>query len=171
MELSTYTDADISLTESLECDPVVMAELGGPIPREDIPRIHAKRLGVIARGEWWFKIVPEKGGPAAGTIGVWRGDWNGTEIYETGWLILPAFQGRGLASAAARLIVSRARDEKRFGLIHAFPGVANGASNAICRKAGFERLENCDIDYAGRMLKCVHWRADVRFGATCRGTS
>jgi len=162
MELATYTDADVALTEALECDPAVMAELGGPIPREDIPRIHAKRLAAIANGYWWFKIVPENGGPAVGTIGVWKGEYKGAEIYETGWLIRTEFQGRGIASAAARLIVNRARGERRFGFIHAFPGATNGASNAICRKAGFERLEECEVDYAARILKCVHWRADVR---------
>jgi RimJ/RimL family protein N-acetyltransferase len=162
MELGAYTDADIALTEALECDPAVMAELGGPIPRENIPRLHAKRLAVIANGDWWFKIVPEKGGPAVGTIGVWKGEYKGAEIYETGWLIRAELQGRGFASAAARMILDRARAERRFGFIHAFPGATNGASNAICRKAGFERLEECEIDYAERILKCVHWRADVR---------
>jgi RimJ/RimL family protein N-acetyltransferase len=160
--LEVYTDADLALTEALECDPVVMANLGGPLPRADIAAIHAKRLGVIAKGEWWFKIVPEENGAAVGTIGVWKGEYAGNEIFETGWLIRPEHQGRGFATAAARLILERARAEKRFDFIHAFPGAANGASNAICRKTGFEKLEACSIDYAGRTLSCVHWRADVR---------
>jgi hypothetical protein len=44
MELLDYCHDDIWLTESLECDPDVMRDLGGPIPKEQIQQIHTRRL-------------------------------------------------------------------------------------------------------------------------------
>jgi len=162
IELVVYSPTDLPLTESLECDPVAMKELGGPLPKERIPQIHEKRLKGIADGTtWWFKIVPEGSSRAAGTIGIWEGEWQGTKINEMGWMVLPEFQGRGLASAAAKILLARALSANKFRVIHAFPGRANGPSNSICRKCGFLKLEECDIDYAGRALKCNHWKIEL----------
>jgi RimJ/RimL family protein N-acetyltransferase len=103
VQLVRYEDDDFELTEALETDPVVMRELGAPIERSRLPAIHPRRL----RDPWWFKIVPAPGGPAAGTIGVWESTLDREVIHETGWLVLPAFQGRGLASTALRSLIER----------------------------------------------------------------
>lgn len=139
----------------------MMKELGGPVPREDVPGIHQRRLESMARGAWVFKIIPEPGSGPAGTVCLWECDWSGSRIHEMGWTVLPAFQGRGLATAATRLTVERARREPRFRQIHAFPAVTNVASNAICRKLAFAQLEVCPLAYAGRPLVCNHWRLDL----------
>lgn len=159
MRLIAYTDEDLPLTRRIECDPAMMAQLGGPIAPERIPEIHRKRMTHIAVGAWWFKIVPEGSGEPAGTVGIWEQDWNGAKISEMGWMVLPAFQGRGLATAAASALIERAGREGKFGVIHAFPGIANPASNAICRKLGFVKLEEVSLEYAGRPIRCVHWRS------------
>jgi len=52
MKLAPYADEHRPLTEALECDPAVMRELGGPVDREDIARIHRMRVDSVARGEW-----------------------------------------------------------------------------------------------------------------------
>jgi RimJ/RimL family protein N-acetyltransferase len=161
MDLVTYSAADLELTEAIETDPEMMSELGGPIDAEAIPAIHRKRLNGVANGDWWFKIVPKPSAPAAGTIGIWPRSWNGAQIHEIGWMVLPAFQRRGVASAAVEMILSKARSEPRFRSIHAFPGASNGPSNGLCRKFGFTMVEPCDLEYAGRPLKCNHWELDL----------
>ncbi len=153
MELQAYTDADFALTEALETDPDVMRELGGPIPRERLPGIHRRRLGA----PWWFKIALEPDGPAVGTIGVWETREGGERLYETGWMVLPAYQGRGIASGALALLIERVAAEPAIPSIHAFPPVTNAPSNALCRKFGFTLLGDDDFVYAGRTLRCNHW--------------
>jgi RimJ/RimL family protein N-acetyltransferase len=153
MELARYEDSDFALTEALETDPVVMRELGGPTDASRLPEVHRRRLD----DPWWFKIVPDPPGPAVGTIGIWEKEVNGATIHETGWMVLPAFQGRGIASAALRELIDRARDAPQFPSMHAFPPVTNAPSNALCRKFSFSLLGERDFVYAGRTLHCNHW--------------
>jgi RimJ/RimL family protein N-acetyltransferase len=61
------------------------------------------------------------------------------------------------ATATLGAVLERARADDRWGDIHAFPGVTNGASNALCRKFAFEQLEGGDADYAGRRFPVNHW--------------
>ncbi len=157
MELVPYTDEHLGLTEALETDERVMAELGGAWPRDAIPAIHQRRLKSIAAGTWWYTIVPEPGQAPVGMIGIFGSDLDGTPISEAGWSILPAQQGRGYASDALRMVLDRAQADGRWGPIHAFPGVTNGPSNALCRKFGFTLVGERPIDYGGRVLRCHHW--------------
>jgi RimJ/RimL family protein N-acetyltransferase len=113
MELRDYCQDDIWLTEFLEGDPIVMRDLGGPTPKEKIQQIHTRRLNsVIAKTVMYFTIVPDPDGGPVGTIGIWESDWEGSKIKEMGWMLLPTFQGRGLVTAAGRMILDRARTEQ-----------------------------------------------------------
>jgi RimJ/RimL family protein N-acetyltransferase len=158
--LRRYTDADFALTAALETDPEVMRELGGPLDEVRLPDTHRRRLA----DPWWFTIVVDAEGPGVGSIGVWEAEHDGTTIHETGWMVLPAFQGRGIASQALTLLIERVRAAPGFTSIHAFPPTSNGPSNALCRKFGFALLEPVDGSYAGRELHCNHWELAV--GAT-----
>jgi RimJ/RimL family protein N-acetyltransferase len=160
VELQPYTDEHFWLTEALETDPEVMRELGGPIERDRLPGIHRRRLG----DPWWLKIVAEPGGVAVGTIGVWETRQGGEDLHETGWTVLPAHQGRGIASAALTLLIQRVTAEPRISSIHAFPPVTNAPSNALCRKFGFELLGDADFVYSGRTLRCNHWALTTAAG-------
>jgi RimJ/RimL family protein N-acetyltransferase len=84
-------------------------------------------------------------------------------VYETGWFVLPAHQGRGIAAAATRQAIERAAAERRNRWMHAFPSVTNPASNAICRKLGFELVEEeMEFEYPkGHLLVVNDWRLDL----------
>ena len=153
VELLPYTDDDLALTEALETDAEVMRELGGPIARADLPRIHRGRLA----DPWWFKIAAAPTGESAGTIGIWEKELDGRTIHETGWMVLPAFQRRGIAGGALTVLIERVRAEPRFDAMHAFPPVTNTPSNALCRRFGFALLGDREFTYAGRVLRCNHW--------------
>jgi RimJ/RimL family protein N-acetyltransferase len=165
--LRPYTDADRWLTEAIESDPVMMADLGGPLPSDDIAGVHQRRLaGMLADRVWYFVVELAPEDRAVGSICLWADAVDGQVRSEAGWAILPEFQGRGLATEALRLLVARAADDGRWGDIHAFPGVSNGASNAVCRKGGFAKVGEATVEYAGRRLLCNHWvlKTDARPG-------
>lgn len=84
-------------------------------------------------------------------------------------MILTQFQGRGLGGRAVRAVLDKARLERRWGVVHAFLSTTNAASNAICRKAGFSIIEEVDLEIAGHMLRCNHWRFDLRRARLERG--
>jgi RimJ/RimL family protein N-acetyltransferase len=166
VELVPYSEEHLDLTRALECDPEVMRELGGPADAADIPRLHRMRVETVANGEWWFVIVPEPSGPPAGTIGIWESRFREAPIHEVGWTVLPDFQGRGIATEALRVVIDRARSDPRFDRIHAFPGVSNAPSNALCRRAGFTHVEEYDVRFRDRPLRVNHWELDVSGCAT-----
>lgn len=157
MQLTRYTDADFALSEALETDPVVMRALGGPIERERLEKVHPRRVS----DPWYFTIVPDPPGPAVGTIGIWDKELDGGTIHETGWMVLPAYQGRGIATRALGLLIERAREAAQFPSLHAFPPIGNAPSNALCRKFQFTLLGQREFVYAGRTLECNHWTLEL----------
>jgi RimJ/RimL family protein N-acetyltransferase len=162
MRLEVMTEEDVELRIRMETDPRLMSELGGPRPREDIERAHAKSLVLAAEGECWpMKVIPDGTDSPAGNVAIFRSAHDGEDIYEIGWMILPEFQGRGLASGAVGELLERARSERKFGRINAFPGVTNVASNRVCEKNGFTNVGEVDVEYSGRPLRCNHWRIDL----------
>ena len=141
MKLEMMAEEDVKLRVRQETDPQMMAELGGPRPREAIERAHAKSLALAAEGRCWpLKIIPDGASSPAGGVDVFESSHDDEAIYEIGWMILPEFQNRGIASQAVREVLEKARVERKFGQIHAFPAVTNGPSNKICEKNGFTNL-------------------------------
>ena len=158
LHLRPYADGDRWLTEAIEGDEVMMAELGGALPSDEIPRIHQRRLdGMAADRLWYFTVVLEPDARIAGTICLWTDLVDGTYRSEAGWATLPEFQGRGIATEALRQLLERAGADGRWGDIHAFSGATNGPSNALCRAAGFALVGEETVSYAGRQLHCNHW--------------
>lgn len=160
MYLTNLTGDDLDLYIALLTDPVMMSELGGPLPVEGLAAKLARDSAAAAEGRWWALKIMTGGANdiAIGTISVWDYEEGGERVSEMGWIVLPAHQGKGYASAAVRVTLERDQVEKKWGTLHAYPGVTNGASNAICRKCGFELLGQQEIDFAGRLIKCNHWR-------------
>jgi RimJ/RimL family protein N-acetyltransferase len=158
VELVPYGDGDFALTQALECDPEVMRDLGGVVDPADLVDVHRRRAH---EEDWYFKIAPEEGGPPAGTIGIWDSEWEGAPIHEVGWMVLPAFQGRGIATRALELLIQRARAEPRFEHIHAFPSTQNAPSNALCRRFGFVLTGVEDFEFRKSTLHCNHWELDL----------
>jgi RimJ/RimL family protein N-acetyltransferase len=164
MQLLNLTTDDLALYESMNCDPRMMAHLGGPLPKESMPQKLLRDVETIKSGTAWiFKVIPDgNDGQPAGSVCIWEHAEGVEQISEIGWMILPQFQGRGLGSKAVRAILDKAQAERRWDVIHAFPATGNGASNAICRKLGFTLIEERDLEWSGRKLHCNHWRIDLR---------
>ncbi len=156
--IEPWTAEDRELLGALLGDPVMTAHLGGPESEEKLDERQARyekdprQLRIRVEGE-------ERG---VGYVGYWDKEWRDETVWETGWGVRPEFQGRGLATAAMQLLleVLRADGTRRF--VHAFPGVDNGPSNAVCRKLGFELLGAFDFEYPpGNPMSCNDWRLRI----------
>lgn len=160
MLLRDVEPGDAGAYVRMRCDPVMMAELGGPLPRGSIEAKVLRDVRQVAAGAEWIKmIVPDEAAPGivAGSVVLWSHDEDGEQISEAGWMVLPEFQGRKIGKWAVRTLLELARDDGRWGLVHAFPGVTNASSNGICRSLGFTLAGQRDITFSGRVLRANHW--------------
>jgi RimJ/RimL family protein N-acetyltransferase len=152
---------DVDAYVRMRCDPAMTAELGGPLPREGIEEKVARDVQAAAAGTEWIKmIVPGEASPdvVAGSVVLWSHGHDSSEpMSEIGWMVLPEFQGRGLGKRAVRMLLELARDDGRWGLVHAFPATTNAPSNGICRSLGFRLAGQQDVTFAGRVLRSNHW--------------
>lgn len=163
VEVQPWGPEDRALLATLNGDPAQMEHVGGP---ETAAKI-AERQERYERDPNQLVIVAD--GARAGWVGFWEREWSDEQgrdelVYEIGWSLLPAFQGRGIATRATVLAVQRAREAgpPRPRSLHAFPGVDNEASNAVCRRAGFT-LADADraitFDFPpGSTMVCNDWR-------------
>jgi len=156
---------DVEAYVRMRCDPAMMADLGGPLPREGIAAKVERDAAEAAEDTSWIKmIVPDEARPevVAGTVVVWSHASDGESLSEIGWMVLPEFQGRGLGKRAVRALLERARAEDRWGLVHAFPATTNAPSNGICRSIGFSLVGERDVPFADRVIRSNHWFVDPR---------
>jgi RimJ/RimL family protein N-acetyltransferase len=159
IRLEPWGEADLALLQKLLGDPVMMEHLGGPESQEKIAERHTRYEQPDSKQ---FKIVDEATGEGIGWVGYWERDWEGEQVYEIGWSVLPAFQGRGVAGSATFEAIAIASSERNRRFLHAYPAVDNAASNAICRKLGFTLLGPCEVEYPkGSVMRCNDWRLDL----------
>lgn len=161
VRLEAWTQADLSLLQQANTSEM-MAHLGGPETEDQIVDRHQRYLQLQdpAAGQMLAVVLPD--GQRVGIIGYWERPWQHGHVYETGWHVLPAFQGRGIATAAATKVAALARAQHRRSHLHAFPAVDHPASNAVCRKAGFTLLGETDIEYPpGSIMRCNDWKLEL----------
>ena len=142
------------------------AHLGGPETEEQLAGRHERYLRLSQSGnDRVFAIVLEPEGTAVGWIGFWESEWDGEALWEAGWAVLPEYQGRGIATRALLLALEEARTAGLHRTIQAMSAVDNGASNAVCRKAGFTLLGEVTFDYPpGQFRQWYNWRLDLLAG-------
>ncbi|WP_042417484.1 GNAT family N-acetyltransferase [Streptacidiphilus anmyonensis] len=160
MRLRDVEAGDVEAYVRMRCDPVMMAELGGPLPAGTIPGKVADDVETVASGAGWIKMVVTDEGEVAGSVVLWSHEEDGRVVSEMGWMVLPEYQGRGVATWAAGTLLALAREDGRWGPVHAFPGVGNAASNGVCRSLGFRLVEEREVLFAGRTLRTNHWVAE-----------
>ena len=161
--LEPWSVEDLPLIQKLMSDTDVMAHLGGPETPEQIERRNKRYAHLSEDGvDQMFKIVLASNAEPVGKIGYWKKNWRDQLVYEMGWMVLPSFQGRGIATEAGRAMIDLIRKEPRFPFLHAFPSVSNPASNAICRKLGFSLIEECQFEYPpGHSMTVNDWRLSL----------
>ena len=159
IRLELWQEGDLPLLRKLMGDPAMMEYLGGRESDEKIAERQARyeRPADSSKSNM-FKILDAATGEAVGSVGYWEKPWRNHQIYEIGWSVLPAFQGRGIATKAAAEAITVARSQNTHRFLHAFPSVENRASNAICRSLGFTLIEECQFEYPrDSLMRCNDW--------------
>jgi RimJ/RimL family protein N-acetyltransferase len=160
--LEPWGSGDLPLLERLMGDPHMTEHLGGPENTNQL-RERQGRYERLEGGDRMFKIVEVDGGEGAGSVGYWAKEWREEQVYEIGWMVVPEFQGRGIAVTATAQAIELAEHDGKHRHLHAFPNVDNAPSNAICRKLGFELLEACEFEFPkGHVMTCNDWRLKLR---------
>jgi len=162
VRLVPWSEGDLWLLRRTN-SPEMTEHLGGPESEEQLLSRH-RRYCALSSGRM-YRVTLADGGETAGSIGYWEREWRDGTVWETGWGILPEFQGRGLAALAARALVDVVREAGGHPALHAFPEVDHAASNGVCRKAGFTLLGQADFEYPkGNWIRSNDWYVDLRAG-------
>ena len=140
----------------------MMRHLGGPESPDALRARHERYLLADPEKNGLFAVTIGPDAEAVGWVGYWESEWHGETVWECGWSILPEAQGRGIATAAAALLIDDARRRGTHRWLHALPSVDNVASNALCRSLGFELVGEAEVDYPkGHMMRSNDWRLDL----------
>ena len=157
IRLEPWSERDQPLLQQLLGVPEMTEHVGGP---ESAEKIAERQARYQVPGSRQYRIVVD--GEDAGWVGYWEREWLGEKVWETGWSVLPGFQGRGVASEATRQLIDIAQAERTLRYVHAYPSLDNAPSNAICRKVGFELMGDYEFEYPkGNFMRCNDWRYDL----------
>jgi RimJ/RimL family protein N-acetyltransferase len=162
IQIEPWSEGDLDLLRRINA-PEMKRHLGGPETDEQVVARHERYVKFAGTGTGsMFRVVLLPDEEPVGSIGYWEREWRGETVYEMGWSVLPAYQGRGLATESVAAAVGEARAQRRHRYVHAFPSVDNPASNAVCRRAGFELLGETDFEFPpGHPMRCNDWRLDL----------
>ncbi len=166
LHLEPWSESALGLLREINT-PRMRRHVGGAESEEALLARHRRYLAMpeTGRGQMFAVLV---GDEMVGSIHYHRRDWQGEQIFETGWNVLPSHQGRGIAAAAGAALVAVAREAARRPdaphRLHAFPSVENAPSNALCRRLGFTLRGACDFEYpagSGTLMRSNDWHLDL----------
>lgn len=156
--IEPWSAADRPLLDALLGVPEMMVYLGGP----ETPEKLDERQGRYVNNPRSMRISVD--GEGVGWVGYWEVEveGDGGKAWETGWSVRRELWGRGIATAAMKLLIEQIRSEGKYRYLHATPIIENGASNAVCRKLGFELRKEFEFEYPpGNPVRGNDWRLDL----------
>lgn len=140
-------------------DPRMTEHLGGPESPEKLAERQARYERIHETGTGGMFVIcagTEDGG--VGSVGYWEHAWRGDTVWEIGWSVVPEWQRRGIATRAVGLLLERIADAGLDRAILAYPAVDNGASNAVCRKAGMTLIGEAVVEFPpGNPFRANEW--------------
>jgi RimJ/RimL family protein N-acetyltransferase len=142
VRLRSFRDEDRDEFAAMNANPEVMAHFVAPLTRAEsdafLDRIEAGRA---ASGLGFMAVEDKATSLLAGMCGLAVVPWTAsfTPAVEIGWRFVPAFQGQGLATEAARLVLSDGLDRRGLQKIVAFTVQANTPSWRLMERIGMTR--------------------------------
>ena len=113
-----------------------------------------------------FKIVEAATGESVGSVGYWeRESRRKSQVCETGWMVLPEFQGRGIATEATSAgHRASAAAERSTGTCTRIRRWTMRRRTRSARKLGFELVGVEEYEYpngSGNIMRCNDWRLEL----------
>ncbi|MDP9240108.1 MAG: GNAT family N-acetyltransferase, partial [Actinomycetota bacterium] len=93
VRLRAWSDRDLWILQAAN-SALMTAHIGGPETDAKVLDRHRRYLALEAPGAGRMFVI--EAGPTAepvGSVGYWEKRWADRDVYETGWGVLPAFQG------------------------------------------------------------------------------
>lgn len=132
--------------------------LGGPETPEHLRDRLSQYLELRPEAGRMYVITVGPEGESAGSVGYWWHEASDVPSLETGWSVLPEFQRQGVATRAMQICLELVASHTDQAAIHAYPTIDNEASNALCRRLGFELLGATPFEYPkGHPIVCNDW--------------
>lgn len=153
--------------------PEMTQFLGGPESDDAILRRQERYVRASAGDPPKTRMFAiEADGTPVGGIGVWPTEENGEVALESGWNVLPDWQGRGIAKQALLALIPIAASLAAPGQrLLANPSVENAASNAVCRAAGFVSIGEQSFPFRGAVLHTRIWALELNHHDACAITA
>ena len=161
IELRPWSPDDLDLMTALLGDPAMTEHLGGPESPEQLRRRLDKYLAMTPADGRMFVITLGAGARAGGLRGLLAARVGlARDRLERAAGVPGARRGDAAAPSSAS---TSPRPRAATTRIHAYPSVDNAASNALCRRLGFELLGQDRFEYPkGHWMTCNDWSLDLR---------
>ena len=161
LRLRKLEAADADALAMVLCDPVAMRWYPRPYSHVEVDdwiarnraRYDADRLRSVGRRM-------DRGWQLVGDCGLVMQSLEETRVLEVGYHVLPAWQRRGIATAAALACRDYARDVLQVGKLYAFVRPENEASRRVAATLGM-RVEKSLVRGAGDFLHEI-WAMELR---------
>lgn len=161
--LRPWSENDLNVVMRFMTDPEMTEHLGGPESSEKVQKRHELylRMNDEDKGRMYVIVAGPDNAPV-GSIGYWERELEDQTVWETGWNVFPEHQGHNYATLATLALIEKMREAHKHRYVYAYPDVDNGASNAICKKAGFTLESKSEYEFPkGHFMMCNNWRFDL----------
>jgi RimJ/RimL family protein N-acetyltransferase len=162
VRLVEWDDRHLAAFISLHADPEVMADLGGPVDREESRRKFDRYRAALSEHGVSRWAVENKNGIFLGYAGVMprmSPDHPLGRHFEIGWRLSRIAWGSGYATESARAALNHAVDVVGLTEILSYTSAENSRSQAVIAKLGLRRRPS--LDFVLENQKVGHWRGMV----------
>jgi RimJ/RimL family protein N-acetyltransferase len=147
LRLRSWSESDRDSFAGLNADPIVMADLGGPLSRDLSDAKFDRYVEAYKRNGYGRWLVETHAGRFLGYCGVMlaSGDHPIGPHHEIGWRLHQSVWGRGYATEAARAALEDAFRRARLQEVLAYTAADNLRSQAVMERLRLIRDESRDF--------------------------
>ena len=159
VEIQKFSPAHRELHRKIYTHPEMMKDMNGPMNPEALQKSFERMRDLSdykTRGD--FVITLQPGKIPVGIVAFVQTEFEGEKYFELGWMVLPEFQNKGVASQGARLLLNFMKEEKLEPLpLIAFTAGTKNASERICQKLNLEYVKPVVRKYFECEFPCHQW--------------